>query len=175
MVDHSTIMTHNSGHSEYNLVGLLHPIPEVIINEREQELRETAQHFAEQMGAQFDVQLDFTSSSLPRLDGMLGQMVDLSEAYWSDRQEDLLPVALALTAYVGEVIRQAFDGATWITEHEEVEIPPPHIRLAQGIRLNLMKKSVQILTRQDTPSFTGYYQTVLELAQKRESEPDTDA
>jgi hypothetical protein len=150
-------------------------LTEAIINEREQELRDTATRFAEQMGAQFDVHLDFTPATLPRLDGMLDQMIDLSEAYWSDRQEDLLPVALALTAYVGEVIRQSFDGATWITEFEEDEIPPPHIRLAQGIRLNLMKKSLQVLTRRDTPSFTGYYQTVADLAQTKEPDSGNDA
>jgi hypothetical protein len=148
---------------------------EGIINEREEELKQTAERFADQMGAQFDVHLDFTPDSLQQLDGMLDQMIDLSEAYWSDRQEDLFPVALALTAYVGEVIRRAFEGAGWVTEFEEGEIPPPHLRLPQGIRLNLMKKAIEVLTRQDTPSFTGYYQTVLNIAQNKEPEVDANA
>jgi hypothetical protein len=144
------------------------------VNEREEELHQTAERFATQMGAQFDVHLDFTPASLQRLDGMLEQMIDLSEAYWSDRQEDLLPVALAITAYVGEVIRRSFDGATWITEFEEGEIPPPHLKLQQGIRLNLMKKSIQILTRNDTPSFTGYYQTAEQIARNQDSGSDAN-
>jgi hypothetical protein len=152
-----------------------HVASEVDINEREQELRDTAERFAEQMGAQFDVHLDFEPASLTNLDGMLNQMIDLSEAYWSDRQEDLLPVALALTAYVGEIIRRTFDGASWVTAFEEGEIPPPHVRLAQGIRLNLMKKSIEVLTRSDTPSFARYYQTVVELTTKQQSESGDDA
>lgn len=127
------------------------------------------------MGAQFDVDLDFSVESLTRLDGMLGQMIDLTEAYWSDRPDDLLPVALALTAYVGEVIRQAFNGAAWVTDMQEGEIPPPHIQLRQGMRLNLMKKSIQILSRHDSPSFAAYYQTVQELSRGRERETDLDA
>lgn len=146
-----------------------------IINEREEELRNTAQRFATQMGAQFDVDLDFSADSLTRLDGMLDQMIDLSEAYWSDRPDDLLPVALAITAYVGEVIRQTFDGATWITETREGDVPPPHIRLKQGMRLNLMKKSLQVLTRTDSPSFAGYYQTVVDLADKQDPGSGTNA
>jgi hypothetical protein len=156
------------------LVSTRHAFQEGIINERQEELTQTAERFAEQMGAQFDVHLDFTPSSLQRLDGMLDQMIDLSEAYWSDRQEDLLPVALAITAYVGEVIRRSLEDATWITEFEEGEIPPPHLKLQQGIRLNLMKKSTQILTRNDTPSFAGYYQTAMEIARKRDSESDAN-
>jgi hypothetical protein len=148
---------------------------EEVINEHEEELRNTAERFATQMGAQFDVDLDFSVDSLSRLDGMLEQMIDLSEVYWSDRQEDMLPVALALTAYTGEVFRRAFQGTEWITDREEGEIPPPHLRLPQGIRLNLMKKSIEILTRSDSPSFAGYYRTVADIARKQDSdEPVSD-
>jgi hypothetical protein len=144
------------------------------INEREQELHNTAERFATQMGAQFDVDLDFSADSLSRLDGMLEQMIDLTEAYWSDRPDDLLPVAIALTAYVGEVFRRAFNDAHWITSLEEGEMPPPHIRLSQGMRLNLMKKSIEVLTRQDTPGFAGYYQTVAELVENRDQDAEDD-
>ena len=122
------------------------------------------------MGAQFDVDLDFTVDSLARLDGILDQMLDLSEAYWSDRSRDLLLVAVSITAYVGEVFRHAFEGASWETEIEEGEIPPPHIRLAQGMRLNLMKKSIQVLTRQDSPTFAAYFQTVADLTRQQDEE-----
>jgi hypothetical protein len=152
----------------------MYEISEAAINEREEELQNTAARFATQMEAQFDVDLDFTVESLARLDGMLDQMIDLSEAYWSDRPDDLLPVALAITAYVGEVFRRSFEGTVWVTEVEEGQIPPPHVRLAGGVRLNLMKKSLQVLTRSDTPSFAGYYTTVLDLVRGRESDPGDD-
>lgn len=149
--------------------------PEDDINDREHELHETAVRFAEQMENQFDIALDFSAQSLTRLDGMLAQMVDLSEAYRSERTEEILPVALAITAYVGEVFRLSFKDASWVTEVEEGEIPPPHIRLSGGMRINLMKKSLQILTRDDSPSFAPYFQTVQGLAESRDKDTDTDA
>lgn len=115
------------------------------------------------MGDQFDIQFDFTVESLTRLDGWLTQWVDLTNAYSADRREDVLPVALAVTAYVGEVLRTTQEGAAWVTIQEEGQIPPPHIRLANGVRVNLMKKAVQILTGADTPSFATFYRTVIEL------------
>ncbi len=82
----------------------------------------------------------------------------------------MLPDALALTAYVGEVFRKAFPSAEWVSDREEDGVPPPHLYLPPGIRLNLMKKSIEILTRADSPSFTGYYRTVHEIVQNQESE-----
>lgn len=115
------------------------------------------------MGEQFDVQFDFTVESLTRLDGWLTQWVDLTNAYSADRPEDVMPVALAVTAYTGEVFRTNQDGAAWVTVQEEDELSPPHIRLANGVRVNLMKKAVQVLTGADSPSFATLYQTVTEL------------
>ena len=127
------------------------------------------------MGPQFNVDLDFTVASLAGLDDMLAKMIDLAEPYQSEQTSDLLPVALAVTAYVGEVFRQSIPETQWITEFQDGEMPPPHIRLKDGMRLNLMKKSLQILTRADSPSFAGYYQTVRELAQSRDAEQGGNA
>lgn len=133
------------------------------IDDREQELRLTAERFASSMGEQFDMQFDFTVESLSRLDGWLTQWVDLTNAYGADRPEDISSVALAVAAYVGEVIRVNQDGASWVTVQEEDQLAPPHIRLANGVRVNLMKKAVQSLTGADTPNFATLYQTVTEL------------
>ncbi len=125
------------------------------------------------MGPQFDTELDFSEASLTRLDGMLQQLVDLSDVYRSDRPDELIPVALAVCAYVGEVIRRSTPDATWITEPDDSDIPPPHLRLAGGMRLNLMKKAIDILNRADSPSFTQYVQTVRALSRTSHS-PDED-
>jgi hypothetical protein len=135
-----------------------------------QELQQTAERFAQQMGNQFNANLDLTTNSLTELDGVIAQMIDLSDVYSSERPEDVLPPALAITAYVGETILQTVDGAIWIVEPEEGQIPPPHIRLPDGMRINLMKKALEILTRRDSPSFAAYVQTVLELHQTRGSD-----
>jgi hypothetical protein len=137
------------------------------INAREQELQQTAERFARQMSDQFNASLDLSVASLPELDGVIAEMIDLSDVYASDRPEDVLPPALAITAYVGEVIRRTVPGAEWVTEEEEGQLPPPHVRLADGMRLNLMKKALEILMRQDSPSFATYYQTVVDLHHSR--------
>ena len=139
---------------------------EAVISAHKKELQDTAKRFASQVGAQFDVRLDFSVHSLQRLDGVLEQYIDLSEVYWSD-QHDLLPDALALTAYVGEVFRKVIPDAEWIPDREEDGVPPPHLYIPPGIRLNLMKKSIEILTRSDSPSFVSYYQTVREIVQNQ--------
>lgn len=136
---------------------------EEIIDDREQELQDAAERFAESMGEQFNVQFDFTVESLTRLDGWLAEWVDLTNAYGADRQEDVFPIALSVTAYAGEVFRRNNRDATWVTVQEEEQIPPPHIRLANGVRVNLLKKSVQILTGADSPSFATFYRTVTDL------------
>lgn len=141
----------------------MEPGTEAAIDEREQELRETAERFATSMGEQFDIQFDFSVESLARVDGWLTQWVDLTTAYGADRPEDISSVALAVTAYVGEVILAHQEGASWVTTQEEDQIPPPHIRLANGVRVNLMKKVVQSLTGADTPNFATLYRTVTEL------------
>lgn len=123
----------------------------------------TAERFATSMGEQFDIEFDFTVESLSRLDGWLTQWVDLTTAYGADRPGDISSVALAVAAYAGEVIRVNQEGATWVTVQEEDQIAPPHIRLANGVRVNLMKKAVQSLTGADTPNFAAFYQTVTEL------------
>lgn len=147
---------------------------EAPINPREQELQQTAERFARQMGDQFNANLDLSVASLRELDGVIAQMIDLSDVYSSDRPEDILSPALAITAYVGEVIRRTVTGATWVTDEEEGQLPPPHIRLPDGMRLNLMKKALEILMRQDSPSFATYYQTVIDLHGSRGSDSPDD-
>ncbi len=115
------------------------------------------------MGNQFNASLDLSVASLTELDGVIAEMIDYSDVYSTERPEDVLSPALAITAYVGEVIRRSIDGAEWVTDEEEGQLPPPHIRLPDGMRLNLMKKALEILTRRDSPSFAPYYQTMLEL------------
>lgn len=144
--------------------GTRHTVRRLPIDEREQQLRQAAENFATSMGQQFDVEFDFTPQSLIRLDGWLTQWVDLTNAYSADQPENIMPVALSVTAYAGEVIRRNLDRAVWVTEEEEDQISPPHVRLANGMRINLMKKSIQILTGTDSPSFAEYYRTITGLA-----------
>jgi hypothetical protein len=125
------------------------------------------------MGQQFDITFDFTVESLSRLDGWLAQWIDMTEAYSGDRPEDMLPVAFAVAAYAGEVMRRNFEDTTWVTEPEEGQVPPPHLLVGGKIRVNLMKKAIQILMRTDSPSFAAYFQTITELASEGSPETET--
>jgi hypothetical protein len=116
------------------------------------------------MGQQFDEIFDFSPESLARLDGSLVQWLDLFEAYRGEDPRDVLPLALPIAAYVGEVIRRNLGDAEWITVEEEGQIAPPHVRLGNGMRINLMKKAIQTLTGTDSPAFATYYHTVVELS-----------
>jgi hypothetical protein len=145
-------------------------IREAPISEQSDEIISTAERFAASMNQQFDTQFDFSVESLVRLDGWLDEWIDMAEAYAGDRREEIVPIAFSVAAYAGEVIRRSLEDVTWITEAQEGEMPPPHLLIQNKVRVNLMKKSIQYLTRTERPSFAGYYQTVAELANENASE-----
>jgi hypothetical protein len=134
------------------------------IDDKATQLQQLADRFAESMGHQFDEPFDFSPDSLIRLDGGLAQWLDLSEPYRGEDPSDVLSFALPIAAYVGEVMRRNLAGAEWITVEEAGQISPPHLRLGNGMRINVMKKAIQTLTGADTPAFATYYQTVSDLA-----------
>jgi hypothetical protein len=121
------------------------------------------------MGQQFDTDFDFSIESLVRLDASLEQWRDLSESYRGHDANEVLQMAVPITAYVGEVFRRNFAGTEWITVEEEGQIAPPHLRLENGARVNVMKKAIQALTGAEVPAFAGYFQTVNELISTRRS------
>lgn len=127
------------------------------------------------MSHQFGETFDFSPASLTSLDSSIDQWLAFSETYRGDKPDEVLSMALPLAAYVGEVIRRALGDAEWVTTEEDGQIAPPHVKLANGVRVNVMKKSIQTLTGADSPSFAGYFQTVADLAAASaadESAPD---
>lgn len=134
------------------------------IEDREQELEQLAERFAGSMSQQFGETFDFSPASLTRLDAAIDQWLAFSEAYRGDDPNEVLSMALPLAAYVGEVIRRTRTDAVWITVEEAGQIAPPHIKLANGARVNVLKKAIQTLTQADSPSFAEYFRTVVDLA-----------
>jgi hypothetical protein len=134
-----------------------------------------AERFADAMGQQFNESFDFTPESLARLDGCLTEWRDLAGPYLGQDPRELLEMAIPLAAYVGEVIRRARSDAVWITEQEPEQIAPPHLRLGDGLRVNLVKPAMHALTGASKPAFATYFQTIHELEQageRTDQEPD---
>jgi hypothetical protein len=82
--------------------------------------------------------------------------------------EDVMPTALPVAAYAGEVLIRSLAErgvtARWITEEQSGEMAPPHLLVGASMRVNVVKKAIETLTGVDRPAFLAFCESVTSIA-----------
>jgi hypothetical protein len=127
-----------------------------------------AADFVSTVSEQWGERLDYSPASLRVLDALLEEWLDLAEAYGSDRPADVMPLAMPAAAYVGEVLRTALVArgisVAWVSGDLPGAMAGPHLLIGERLRVNLVKKAVEIFAGVDRPTFSAYADMVAQLA-----------